>query len=223
MTTLSTVATRAADIKTNPAVRWEAFQRLCEQASDGMLDDLATLYQAFTPKTNRKRYTNRFNWLALALASKDDARYYLRYVQVSESGGAVATDGHRLHVTTLDDRDSGYYRHDGTTVEDTGFTYPNVARVLRDAITDETHPFLEAKQGIVPIPDARKKANAEAYALDLGGDEPVHINRRYADEAMLGADPASVRVGWSGNQTKPVFMHVDSARFAVVMPVNPPK
>jgi hypothetical protein len=219
MTTLSTVATRAADIKTNPAVRWDAFQRLCEQASDGMLDDLATLYQAFTPKTNRRRYTNRFNWLALALAGKDDARYYLRYIQVSDSGAAVATDGHRLHVTTLNDRDAGYYRHDGTSTDE-DFKYPDAARVLRDAITEDTRPFPEARQAIVPNPDAHKKADGEAYALELGGDELVHINRRYADEAMLGADPASVRVGWSGNKTKPVFLNVDSARFAVVMPVR---
>lgn len=218
MEPLSIVATRASNLKANPAARWAAFQRLCEKVDTSeALDDLAVLYKTFAPKPKRTKYTNRFDWLALATASTSDARHYLRYVQVSKYGAAVSTDGHRLHVTTLDDRDAGYYDSAGAAVE-MDDRYPDVARVLRECMTDDLVPLSDVLGDVRLIGDGNKAKPEEAQILRLGGED-VGLNKRYLADATLGTDPANVRVGQKVSG-QGVYLSVGRDRLAVVMPIR---
>jgi hypothetical protein len=228
MTNIDTIATLADSKKTSPADRWAAFQRLAERAmSEDDRKDLALLYQAFAPKPKRKRNLGDFDWAALAAAPKDEARYYLRYVQVSEAGIAVATDGHRMHVANVD-KATGYYRPDGTALEDADFKYPDVARVLKPAVTRNTCPLADALDGIILIKGIGRggKQPGEAYVLRLPGREKRTIlNRRYVDDMVSGQPHESVQVGVSEpeNDNRPVFFNVTPKRTGVVMAIRDPE
>lgn len=228
MTNIDTIATLADSKKARPAERWAAFQRLAERAmSEDDRQDLALLYQAFALKPKRKRDLGNFEWAALAAAHKDEPRYYLRYVQVAESGIAVATDGHRMHVANVG-HETGYYRPDGTALEDADFKYPDVARVLKPALTRNTCALSEALDGIVLIKGIGRggKQPGEAYVLRLPGRENrTLLNRRYVDDMVNGQSHESVRVGVSEpeNDNRPVFFNVTPERTGVVMAIRDPE
>lgn len=225
---LDTIATIANNRQRSvtPGMRWNAFKRLAEAASDEETrHDLAMLYDSFRVKPKRKQQMSAFDWVAMAAAHKNEVRYYLRYVQVLESGMTIATDGHRMHVTNASTTEPGYYWPEGTAVEDESFKYPDVGRVLRNAITTDTCSLKDAHDGLTIIDTDMGKAkskNREVVVLYLPGrDKRVLVNRQYLDDMTVGVDPSDVQVGVAdSSKDKPVFFNVSKTRTGVIMPVR---
>ena len=116
--------------KPTKAVAYATVRKMIEEMQDaGNVEQyhLATLAAFFLPPTPAKP-KDTFAWIAKAVAGKNDIRDYLRYVRVQD-GLACATDGHRLHrgAVTLAD---GWYDTQGNAIEDPGYTFPDVERVI---------------------------------------------------------------------------------------------
>jgi len=221
MQTLSIIANRANTIgKVRPADRWNAFQRLAETIDLGdreKLDALASLYSTFAPKTTRRKVTSAFDWLTLAINTKDH-RHYLHNVHI-EDGIGYATDGHRLHSAPLPDMADGFYDISGVAVENGG-AFPNVHQLIDSVMPSRFHPLTDNLGDVVAGLTERGKP-AEYQALNLE-DYTAHVNRGYLLDALRLCDGDGAQFGQE-TLKQGVMLQLSGDRMAIVMPVNMPQ
>jgi hypothetical protein len=221
MQTLSTIANRANTIgKVRPADRWNAFQRLAETIDLGdreKLDALASLYSTFAPKATRRKVTSAFDWLTLAINTKDH-RHYLHNVHI-EDGIGYATDGHRLHSAPLPDMADGFYDISGVAVENGG-KFPNVHQLIDSVMPSRFHPLTDNLGDVVAGLTERGKP-AEYQALNLD-DHTAHVNRGYLLDALRLCDGDGAQFGQE-TLKQGVMLQLSGDRMAIVMPVNMPQ
>jgi len=221
MQTLSTIANRANTIgKVRPADRWDAFQRLAETIDledREKLDALASLYSTFAPKATRRKVTSAFDWLTLAINTKDH-RHYLHNVHI-EDGIGYATDGHRLHSAPLPDMADGFYDISGVAVENSG-TFPNVHQLISSVMPSRFHPLTDNLGDVVAGLTERGKP-AEYQALNLD-DHTAHVNRGYLLDALRLCDGDGAQFGQE-TLKQGVMLQLSGDRMAIVMPVNMPQ
>jgi len=217
MQTISTIANRANTIgKVRPAHRWDAFQRLAETIDlddISQLDALACLYSTFAPKATRRKVTSAFEWLTLAINTKDH-RHYLHNVHV-EDGVGYATDGHRLHSAPLPDMPDGFYDISGVAV-DNGGTFPNVQQLISSVMPSRFHMLTDNLGDVVAGAERDKPAEYQALNLD---DHTAHVNRRYLLDALRLCDGDGARFGQE-TLNQGVMLQLSGDRMAIVMPVD---
>ena len=218
MPSISDIANYAATRKltAGPDKRFRAFEFMVNNMPDDTpLHDLAILYKHFAPKPPRKPKT-RFDWIAKASNAKD-ARYYLGYTKVNASGSAVATDGHRIHISTLGDREAGFYEANGTPVpNDADFKYPDISRVMNQAMTNDLRPVSDVAFEVYT--DTLKGKPVE-YLKGTFDDYEFALNKRYYDEATQGARHVRIGLAEKSNNT-PVMLEIDTDRVAIIMQVR---
>lgn len=118
------IASRIPKIK-----RVEAFDLVKRLVEGELLDDygIAQLYSFFLPPIPAKCKTPE-QWVARAMAKKDETRNYLQWIY-SDGSRLVATDGHRLHVWVTDTYPAGYYDAALNPVGNMG-KYPDIDRII---------------------------------------------------------------------------------------------
>lgn len=134
-TEVYSIASRIPKIK-----RADAFDLVKRMVDGEPLYDfhVAQLYSFFLPPIPAKCKTEG-QWVARAVAKKDDPRKHLHYLY-SDGSRLVATNGHRLHVWATDRYPAGYYDAALSPVNNQG-EYPDIDRVIPS-------PFARSKDEI---------------------------------------------------------------------------
>lgn len=236
--------TDLANMKPAKKTKAAAFEALRGVLADLQLgappdpEHLATLYHQFLPPRPKKPRT-AWDWVCSALAKKNEARYYLRYVHVTERF-AEATDGHRLHRVPLAALDNppapGMYHASGEPCTDE-MHYPETDRLVPDVgagdlierdraeqnDTQNGKPFL-VRRFRLPADTAPPKAprnnldSKEGKVLAFPGDVIVGatVNDRYHQAAIAYDEPCAIRQREPGALLAYWF---DSGAVALVMPL----
>ena len=199
------VITRAAHIK--PPKKDDVFAAVTALLDTDnaaiSVEDMAKLYAYFLPRPPARAKTP-MQWVAKAVAGKDDARHYLRYLY-SDGTHLVATDGHRLHGIPTD-LSAGFYDTalNPITVE---AGYPDWRRVLPE----------ENRSMDVAIDDLR---------TDIAGDHPIvnliedtWVRLRYLQATANGAPTVTVTAHVDGSHGVR-FAGPFPGSFAVILPVR---
>ncbi len=178
----------------------------------------ARLYAHFLPKPGKRARTT-WQWVAMAMA-KDDVRYYLNYVYVTEDE-IVATDGHRLHIApNVEGLTPGYYDVAGNRIHAPDYArYPDFKRVQPDprASGREWYDCTMDELPLVAV-DA-KLSRYELPVADPLCRDRVHINAKYVQQ-LFGMDPnelIGINVGGMGDS---VLAKLGHGRTAVLMPLR---
>ena len=129
---INTIATAANQRgKPTKANAFQSLRTLIENPDENrQADALADLYAFFMPPAPRTPKTN-FDWLASAIAGKNELRAYLRMIR-ADGDRTFATNGHMLFVDNSDKRAAGYYDTAGNSIEDSA-AYPDIDRVIPEA------------------------------------------------------------------------------------------
>ncbi|GGX91279.1 hypothetical protein GCM10007160_18470 [Litchfieldella qijiaojingensis] len=221
---VSAIATAASHgKKPTKAVAHEKLKEIIETMGEQYIDSsakdaLASLYAYFMPKAPAKPKSD-FEWVAKAVA-KDDARYYLNWVYVTEKH-IVGTDGHRLHMArNWEGLEPGFYDVSGVRCHDPNWAqYPNYERVVPDPVMNgEYSPYEINKDALdVHVKDDKLKF----FKLpDCHGNEEngPHVDRDYFLAAM-SMEKSSANV-WIAKKESTIRLDLPGGRTAVVMPLR---
>lgn len=184
---------KMADMMTRKPVKSFVFDHVRKLVLDGKLppDEAAALYAYFMPAPPKKPKT-AFQWVALAVAGKNEHRYYLRFVYVTDDH-LVGCDGFRLHVAlNADGLPPGYYNVKGDRVHDTDeFAYPDWARLLA--------PYQSGSATTVTVSantlDVVETGRVTAYAIPTASGEIRVPCNQFKD--AIATDGPSVELTWT--------------------------
>lgn len=162
----------------------ELAQELDPEKGSKVYNILGSLTVYFRPTLPKKPKT-AWQWVAKA-AAKQDVRYYLNHVYV-ERDRIIATDGHRLHMASNDDKlPDGFYcpktmilQHEPDYAK-----FPDVDRVLHGDGTKYAGQ-LDSLDGVNVRP-AVKDVNYSAYTFN--DDQTQGAQVRYLNDAMCYGD-----------------------------------
>ncbi len=183
-----------------------------------LLLGLARLYAHFLPKPGKRARTT-WQWVAMAMA-KDDVRYYLNYVYVTEEE-IVATDGHRLHIApNVEGLTPGYYDAAGNRIHAPDYArYPDFKRVQPDPQARGREWYDCTMDELPLIAESAKLSRYELPTAVSNDHNRVHINAKYVQQ-LFGMDPnelIGINVGGMGAS---VLAKLGHDRTAVLMPMR---
>lgn len=227
MTALSRIAeaSRSVPKARNKALAFEAvcniIKELTEEQERELHGELARLYATFQPTVPKKPKT-MFDWVAKAMA-KDDVRYYLNFVHVTEKRMA-GTDGHRLHIApNTDGLEPGFYDKNGTKLHDPDYaSFPDIDRVMPTNLDSCGRKIVEAKLSEVgegAFTNSKGVLNYYRFPLQ---DNFVAFNKKYVHD-MLSMEDSDTVFQWSiadANQGVVVVANLSDGRQACIMPVR---
>jgi len=225
-TTLSEVAKQAIGAKKPTKADAHLIIQDLIQSNALSLRDAVALYTYFRPPIPKKAKTD-MDWVAKAIG-KGDVRAYLNYLY-STGDRIAATDGHRLHIIKNPDEkkypEGSYLDVSGVVVsdvEDFGFKYPNIDRVIPPEDNQEEVDTQEVEQVMARHnPDSKL---AEAVTLlplpvEINGMRQVACSTKYFLDATNQLEEGYRLFVGLGDIT-PIIRVVHGNRTAIIMPLR---
>jgi DNA polymerase III sliding clamp (beta) subunit (PCNA family) len=207
------------------ADQWLDYERLVKILDATDLTDgdayriLVSMYNHFQPSTPAKPKTPE-QWLAKAMADKNDVRYYLQYI-CADGSNLVATDGHRLHIytaNTLPDGvktlPDGFYDKNMQKIE-LDAKFPNYKRVLPNS-SRMGHESRKLTKSFLLSGEIRVHGGKEE-AINVIGD--IWVNKQYLVDALSFWDSSeTVEINYAGAMDSITISANDC--LAVIMPIR---
>jgi DNA polymerase III sliding clamp (beta) subunit (PCNA family) len=200
------------------ANQWTEYKRLIEILDATDLTDgdayqiLTTMYNHFQPSTPAKPKTPE-QWLAKAMADKNDVRYYLQYIY-ADGSNLVATDGHRLHIHTANKLPDGFYDKNMQKINEDA-KFPDYKRVLPNS-NRVRHQSRKLTKDFLLSGEVRVHGGKEE-AINVIAD--VWVNKKYLVDALSFWDSSeTVEINYAGAMDSITISANDC--LAVIMPIR---
>jgi DNA polymerase III sliding clamp (beta) subunit (PCNA family) len=204
--------------KLNKANQWADYKRLIEnldtpQHEDPLLEAiLINMYNHFQPAIPAKPKTPQ-QWLAKAMAGKNDVRHYLQYIY-ADGLDLVATDGHRLHIYTANTLPDGFYNKNIFKINQDA-KYPDYKRVLPNS-SRVRHQSRKLTKSFL-LSGEVKLHTGKDEAINVIGD--VWVKKQYLVDALSFWDASeTVEINYAGAMDSITISANDC--LAVVMPIR---
>jgi hypothetical protein len=200
------------------ADQWLDYKRLVKILDATDLTDgdayriLVSMYNHFQPSTPAKPKTPQ-QWLAKAMADKNDVRYYLQYIY-ADGSNLVATDGHRLHIHTANKLADGFYDKNMQKINQDA-KFPDYKRVLPNS-SRMGHESRKLTKSFLLSGEIRVHGGKEE-AINVIAD--VWVNKKYLVDALSFWDSSeTVEINYAGTMD-PISISANDC-LAVIMPIR---